>query len=79
MMKKHNTVETKQVRSLKAGEFFRLTKYAKTTYVMGVLRGWKYEREYDASSKTFATTRFDDFSDGRELSGDREVVVNFTF
>lgn len=64
-------MQTKTIRSLKRGEFFRLTP-SDTTPVW--VRG-----EYSREAKKYSTHRFDDVNYERLLRGDQLVWVGFTF
>lgn len=64
-------MQTKTIRSLKRGEFFRLTP-SDTAPVW--VRG-RYSRE----AKKYSTHRFDDVNHERLLRGNRVVWVGFTF
>lgn len=71
--------ETKKVRDLTAGGFFKLSKSSKQVFMMGALRGWRYVKEYDSRARKYVVTDFNDHNNQKLLSGDREVFVNFTF
>lgn len=64
-------MQTKTIRLLKRGEFFRLTP-SDTAPVW--VRG-----EYSREAKKYSTHRFDDVHHERLLRGDRAVWVEFTF
>lgn len=69
----------KKVKELKAGEFFKLTASGSQVFVMGVLRGWKYYKEFDCSTKKYEVTNFNDISAEKQLKGDKKVFVGFEF
>ena len=71
--------ETKKVRNLTAGGFFKLSKSSKQVFMMGVLRGWRYVKEYDSREKKYVVTDYNDHNNQKLLSGDREVFVSFEF
>ena len=71
--------ETKKVRDLTAGGFFKLSKSSKQVFMMGVLRGLRYVKEYDGLKDKYVATNFSDRTNQILLSGDREVVVTFKF
>lgn len=64
-------MQTKTIRLLKRGKFFRLTP-SDTAPVW--VRG-----EYSREAKKYSTHRFDDVNHGQLLRGDRVVWVEFTF
>lgn len=64
-------MQTKTIRSLKRGEFFRLTP-SDTAPVW--VRG-----EYSRAAQKYSTHRFDDVNHERLLRGDQLVWVGFTF
>ena len=68
-----------RLKDLKAGDFFKLSSTSKTVYVMGLLRGWKYIKDFDRTTKKYTVTNFNDNNDDRQFSGDREVFVDFIF
>lgn len=64
-------METKLIRHLKKGEFFRLST-AETAPVW--VRG-----EYIREAKKYSTYKYDDVNHERLLSGNHKVVVDFIF
>lgn len=62
---------TKYLRELKKGDFFRLKDLdTATVYVKG---------EYDRSSKTYSCFKFEDVNEERFFKGSKKVFVGFTF
>ena len=65
---------TKKLKSLKTGEFFTLKDIPEPNGHQVFVK-----ENYDRSEKKFWCMRWDDISDGRYLSGDKDVYVDFIF
>jgi hypothetical protein len=64
-------METKTIRNLKKGEFFRLSDRATApVWVRG---------EYVREVKKYSAYKYDDINHERLLPGDKEVFIGFTF
>ncbi|MCM1302187.1 MAG: hypothetical protein NC250_09280 [Alistipes senegalensis] len=64
-------METKPIRQLKKGEFFRLsTGETSPVWVRG---------EYIRETKKYSTYKYDDVNHERLLAGNHKVVVDFIF
>lgn len=63
-------IQAVQIKDLKQGEFFILSKNAKKVYSKGA---------YDRSEKKYECNDFDDISNCKYLAGNKTVFINFTF
>lgn len=63
-------IQAVQIKDLKQGEFFILSKNAKKVYSKG---------GYDRSEKKYECNDFDDISNCKYLAGNKTVFINFTF
>lgn len=63
-------IQTAQIKDLKQGEFFILTKNAKKVYSKG---------DYDRSERKYQCDDFNDISKCKYLAGNKTVFINFTF
>ena len=63
-----------KIKELKPGEFFTLRPIAEPKESQVYVR-----REYDRSERKYWVQRFGDISDGKMMSGDRNVYTEFIF
>jgi len=64
----------RKIKDLKNGEFFTLRKIDEPKDSQVYIRG-----EYDRSMRKYECGKFDDISEAKYLSGDREVYTDFIF
>lgn len=58
------------IKSLKPGDFFKLSPNSKTVYIRGA---------YDRSLRKYECQKYDDINAWQYLRGDRTVYTGFTF
>ncbi len=62
------------LKELKKGEYFTIKPIENPTEKQVYIKG-----DYDRSAKNYECTRFDDISEFRNFSGNRQVYTDFTF